>query len=359
MAAEVPLQVLVLAAGKGTRLKSAKAKVLHTAFELPLLEHVLRAARALTPEAITVVVGHQAERVEERFGGQGLTFVRQAPQRGTGHAVQVAGEVLARRPERPLLLLSGDTPLLRSETLARLVAEHTHQRAAATLLTCELDDPGSYGRVVRAEDGRVLRVTEAKDASPAVRALREINAGVYVFDVPRLLAALQHLDDRNAQGELYLTDVVERLAGEGLAVRAVVAQDPNEIQGVNTLRELAAAGEALRRRYLTALMAMGVSIEDPGSTTVGPDVDVEADAVIRPFSILEGRSSVAAGAHIGPFVRLVNARLGAGTEVLDCCVLEDCIVGAGAHVGPFVHLRSGTVIEAGVRVRGSVTLEQD
>jgi bifunctional UDP-N-acetylglucosamine pyrophosphorylase/glucosamine-1-phosphate N-acetyltransferase len=351
-------QVLVLAAGKSTRMHSARSKVLHTAFELPLLEHVLRAVRPLAPTPLTVVVGHQAEQVEQAFGGAGLAFVLQEPQRGTGHAVQTARAAIARFPERPLLVVSGDTPLLRSETLKTLLAAHHSRHASATLLTCELSRPGAYGRVLRSADGHVARIVEAVDASPEERAQREINAGIYVFDVPCLLLALDQLDDRNAQGEIYLTDVVGRLASEGRIIGALRTDDPHEALGVNTMEELAQAGDALRRRRLLALMESGVVIEDPASVCVGPDATVAADAVLRPFTILEGASRIAAGARVGPFTRLVNCVVEARAEILDHCLLRDSTIGPDASIGPFAHIRPGSVVGAKAKVGNFVELKK-
>ena len=358
MVREAPFQVLVLAAGKGTRMRSARAKVLHTAFELPLLEHVLRAVHPLAPSPLTVVVGHQADQVEQAFADPGLAFVRQQPQRGTGHAVQAAREAIGRFPERPLLVVSGDTPLLRSETIEKLVVTHCASGAGVTLLSAEINDPGAYGRVVRSKAGAVERIVEAVDASPAELALHEVNAGIYVFDVPVLLAALALLDDRNAQGEVYLTDVVGRISNDGRTICAVCASDPSEALGVNTLEELALAGDMLRRRHLRALLERGVVVEDLASVCVGPDATVEADAILRPFTMLEGRSHVAAGARLGPFVRLVNCTIGENSEILDHCLLRDALIGAGATIGPFAHVRPGSVVGAKAKVGNFVELKK-
>jgi bifunctional UDP-N-acetylglucosamine pyrophosphorylase/glucosamine-1-phosphate N-acetyltransferase len=352
------LQALVLAAGKGTRMKSARPKVLHSAFELPLLEHVLRAVASLDPKPVTVVVGHQGDLVETLFKDRGLTFLRQEPQLGTGHAVRSASPVVARQPERPLLVVYGDMPLLRPETLRSLAQAHRAQGASVSLLTCLLEHPGAYGRVLRGSDGRVLRIVEAADASPAERAVREINAGVYVFDVPVLLRALERLDHGNAQGELYLTDVVEHVAREGGRIEARVCEDETEALGVNTLEELAQASELLRRRRLAALMAAGVIVERPDTVSVGPDAEVEPDTVLRAFTLVEGRSIIEAGARVGPFVRLVNCRVAAGAEILDHCLLCDSAVGPGASVGPFAHVRPESVIGAKAKVGNFVELKK-
>ena len=352
------LQAVILAAGKGTRMKSARAKVLHPVLGVPLLEHVLRTVEGTGAAPIAVVVGHQAEAVEATFAGRGLTFVRQDPPRGTGHAVQVAREVFAAHPERTLLVVNGDVPLLRPDTLRRLIATHRDQGAAATLLSVVLDDPGAYGRVVRDAAGGVRAIVEAKDATDEIRAIREINAGLYVFEVPALLGVLGKLQPQNAQGEFYLTDLISLLRAAGQAVTAVAAAEPAEGLGVNSIAELAAATRTLRARRTEALMAAGVGIEDPDSTHVGLDVVVEADCVLRPYTFLEGRTVVRSGASVGPFVRLVDTEVGPGAQILDHCLLRECAVGAGAAVGPFAHIRPETRIGAKAKVGNFVELKK-
>ena len=352
------LQALVLAAGKGTRMKSTGAKVLHTAFELPLLEHVLRAVRVLAPEPLMVVLGHQAEAVEAAFAGRGLTFVRQEPQLGTGHAVRLAAAEPSRHPQRALLVIYGDLPLVRPETLTALVETHHAQHATATLLTCVLDDPGAYGRVIRDEAGHVRRIVEARDATPTERAVREINVGVYVFEVAALDRALSRLENKNAQGELYLTDAIALLADEKGLVQALRSDDPSESLGVNTLAELAQAGEVLRARRVAELMSAGVVIERPDTVSVGPDVEIAPEAVLRPFTLVEGGSVIETGARLGPFVRLVNCRVGTQAQILDHCLLRDSSVGPGASVGPFAHVRPESVIGAQARVGNFVELKK-
>jgi bifunctional UDP-N-acetylglucosamine pyrophosphorylase/glucosamine-1-phosphate N-acetyltransferase len=355
--ADRPLQALILAAGKGTRMKSPKAKVLHEALGLPLLGHVLRTVEAIGAHPVGVVVGHQADEVTAAFEGRGA-FIRQDPPLGTGHAVQIAREHIAAHPDRTLLVLSGDVPLLLEETLRRLLATHSASSAAATLLTANLRTPGAYGRVLRDTEGFVRAIVEAKDASPAERAVGEINVGVYVFDVPALLSVLDQLRPQNAQGEYYLTDVIGLLASAGRRVAATATDDEAEGRGVNTLAELAAVTRVLRERRVEALMAAGVVVEDPATTTVGLDVRVEAGATLRPFTLLEGRTSVAAGAVIGPFARLVDSEIAMGAQILDHCLLRQCIVGAGASIGPFAHIRPETVIANRAKVGNFVELKK-
>jgi bifunctional UDP-N-acetylglucosamine pyrophosphorylase / glucosamine-1-phosphate N-acetyltransferase len=353
-----PLQALLLAAGKGTRMKSARPKILHRVLGLPLLEHVRRTVAAVGADPILAVVGHQAEVVQEAFAARGLTFVRQEPQRGTGHAVQCAREEIAARPERTLLVLNGDLPLLRADTLRRLLDVHRSRRAAATLLTVVLDDPGAYGRVLRTADGQVRAIVEARDASEQERSVREINAGIYAFEVPDLLGVLSGLQPQNAQGEYYVTDLVGLLSSAGRAVHALVAEDATEALGVNSMQELAAASALLQGRRNRELMAQGVVIEDPGSTWVGVDVEVAPDALLRAGTHLEGRTRVAGGASVGPFARLVDSQVGPGASILDHCLLLEAVVEEGASIGPFAHLRPQTRVGPRAKVGNFVEIKK-
>jgi bifunctional UDP-N-acetylglucosamine pyrophosphorylase / glucosamine-1-phosphate N-acetyltransferase len=339
------VQALILAAGKGTRMKSERAKVLHEALGLPLLEHVLRAVRATGAAPITVVVGHQAAAIKRGFEPAGVEFALQEPQLGTGHAVQVARAQITRHRDRPVLVVHGDVPLVRPAALTALIDSYGEGGAAATLLCCESAEPGHYGRVVRNALGDVQAIVEFKDATAAERAIREINAGIYLFDVDALCSVLDHLVSANAQGEYYLTDVVGLLAQSGLTVRACVAAQVEDVLGVNTLAELAAAADILRQRRLKALLTAGVVIEDPATTWIGCDVQLEADAVVRPNTIIEGRSVVRRQASVGPFVRVINCDIGPHARILDHCLLRDSTVGAHATIGPLAHLRSESVVD--------------
>jgi bifunctional UDP-N-acetylglucosamine pyrophosphorylase/glucosamine-1-phosphate N-acetyltransferase len=352
------VQAVILAAGKGTRMRSARAKVLHPLLGVPLLDHVVRAVESLGVDPITVVVGHQAEAVEAAFGGRGLGFVRQDPQLGTGHAVQAARERMAAHPTRTVLVINGDVPLLRGDTLASLLEAHRAGGAAATLLSVVLDDPAEYGRVVREPDGSVRAVVENKDASAQEKRIREINAGIYAFEARALMEALGQLRAQNAQGEYYVTDLIGLLRKAGHRVEALVAADRREALGVNSLAELAAAARILRERRCEALMAAGVGIEDPETTVVGPEVEVEPDALLRPFTMLEGRTRVAAGAVVGPFVRVIDSEVGPGALILDHCLLTGCVVEEGARVGPFAHIRPESRIGAKAKVGNFVELKK-
>ena len=339
-------------------MRSDRAKVLQPVLGTPLLGHVLRAVETTGADPITIVVGHKAGDVEAAFGDRRVAFRRQEPPRGTGHALQMAQDVFSRHPEQALLVVNGDLPLLRGQTLVRLLELHGNSRAAATLLTVRLDDPAAYGRVIRGADGRVLRIVEAKDASPEERAVPEINAGIYVFNVPALMPLLGELKPQNAQGEYYITDLIGLLVGGGHVVQAMTASDPSEALGVNTFEELASVSRSLRERVLDGWMQSGVRIEDPTSTHIGQDVVLEHDVVIRPFTIIEGKSVVRAGAAVGPFTRILDSEIGVGANVLDHCFLNGCTVEAGANIGPFAHLRPETRVGRNARVGNFVELKK-
>jgi bifunctional UDP-N-acetylglucosamine pyrophosphorylase/glucosamine-1-phosphate N-acetyltransferase len=356
--ADVAPQAVLLAAGRGTRMKSGRAKVLQPVLELPLLEHPLRAVVALGAEPVLVVVGHEADSVQQAFAGRGLVFLRQEPPRGTGHALQVAEGAFARHPERTLLVVNGDLPLLRPATLAALLSAHRRGAAAATLLSALPADPGAYGRVIRDGSGAVRAVVEARDASPREAAVREVNAGAYAFEVGPLLAVLGSLRSQNAQGEYYLTELVALLAAAGERVLALPAEDAREAMGVNTFAELAEASRLLRERKLAELMSDGVCIEDPATTHVSLDSVVEPGVLLRPYTFLEGRCVVRAGASVGPFARVVDCEIGPGAQILDHCLLRGSVVEAGAAVGPFSHARPDSVIGAGAKVGNFVELKK-
>jgi len=350
------VQALILAAGKGTRLKSALPKVLHAAGGVPMLEGPLRAVQAAGAEPVTVVVGHGAPAIEAAFAGR-ARFLLQDPQLGTGHAVLTARPAFA-GAGGTLLVVNGDLPLLRRQTIEALLAHHRAAGAAGTLLTAVLADGLAYGRVLRDGEGGVTAIVEARDALPEQRAVREINAGLYAFEITPLLEALDRLEPKNAQGEYYLTDVVARFVARGLRVAAIAAEDPQEALGVNTFAELAQAHRALVERRLRELMLAGVAIEDPASISVSLEATVEPGARIRAFTLLEGRSSVGRGAVVGPFVRLENSVVGEEAQVQDHCVLRDAVVEAGATIGPFAHLRPETRVGKRAKVGNFVELKK-
>ncbi|MFP5264920.1 MAG: bifunctional UDP-N-acetylglucosamine diphosphorylase/glucosamine-1-phosphate N-acetyltransferase GlmU [Blastocatellia bacterium] len=345
------INVMILAAGLGTRMKSRKAKVLHEVAGLPLVSHVVRAAFKLAPEAIYVVVGHQAEEVERavredaaRLGGgaadeaPGLQFVRQAQQRGTGHAVMAARGELAGK-SGSLIILAGDGPMIKGETLRRLADRHRAERNDATILTVKMDDPTGYGRIIRDGEGRFLRCVEQKDGSPEQLSVREVGVSIYCFEIPALLAALDDLNTDNAQGEYYLTDVPGIILARGKRVGLFCHDDPAEVLGVNTRVELAELERRLREEKLRQLMLAGVTLIDPATTYVHQDVQIGPDTVIHPQVIIEGASRIGSGCSIQSWTRLRNVEIEDDVSIRNSTVIEDCVVRRGASVGPFARLR--------------------
>ena len=319
------LGAVVMAAGLGTRMRSATPKHLHSLLGRRMVDWVLQTARELEADPLVVVASPSTA---EAFDGVAVA-VQETPL-GTGDAVRSAEHALAGVEE--VLVLSGDTPLLTSALLRELLETHRFEAAAATVLSFEPDDPRAYGRVVRNGSGALAAIVEAADASPEELALREVNSSIYVFRAERLWPVLERLTPRNAQGELYLTDSIALLVAEGERVSVHKGGEPMETEGVNTRSELAVAAAAMRDRINEAHMLAGVTIVDPSTTWIDADALLEPDAVIHPFTVVKGASRVAAGAEIGPHA-----------------VLHDAVVGTGALVGPFCYLRPGTVLEAGAK----------
>ncbi|HEX7176864.1 MAG TPA: bifunctional UDP-N-acetylglucosamine diphosphorylase/glucosamine-1-phosphate N-acetyltransferase GlmU, partial [Pyrinomonadaceae bacterium] len=348
-----PLDVLILAAGQGTRMRSETAKVLHRLGGRPIVTHVCLTAAALSPRRVFVVVGHQAEEVkrivEEELGEGVVQFVTQAEQRGTGDAVMSAREALGSGDDNStLLVLSGDVPLVRGETLGALVHQHRTHRgrgAASTLLSVKLDDPTGYGRVVRDAEGRFERIVEQKDASPEEREIREINAGIYCFETRALFSALERVQPANAQGEYYLTDVPGILRADGDDVSVFLHGDAREVSGINTRVELAEFERLLRNRTLRRLMLDGVTVIDPQHTYVSTDARVGRDTVLHPGVQIEGRTRIGESCEIRAGVRITNSRVGNGVTVKDYSVVVDSDIADNCSVGPFAHLRMGTRME--------------
>ena len=330
--------VVILAAGKGTRMKSADPKVLHRAAGLSLIEHVVRASEALEPATTVVVVGHMADRIQDALGERpGLRFALQEPQLGTGHALLQAEPHLAGQAGT-VVLLSGDVPLLGPATLRALVEAHTARGAAATVLTARVDRPQGYGRIVR-QDGRIAAIVEDKDATPAERGIDEINSGIYAFALEPLFAALKSIGAANAQGEYYLPDLVRIYRQRGLAVETVSLSDSREILGVNSRKELADVTAFLKTRRNDELMASGVTLVDPGSAWIGPDVTIGADTVIHPNVYLEGHTHIGSGCEINAGVRIIDSTIDDGVVVNNFCVISGSHVRTGARIGPFAHIR--------------------
>jgi bifunctional UDP-N-acetylglucosamine pyrophosphorylase/glucosamine-1-phosphate N-acetyltransferase len=351
------LHVVVLAAGKGTRMKSAVPKVLHEAAGLSLIERVLRTTAPLEPASIIVVVGYQASQIQEALGKRlGLAFALQEPQLGTGHALLQAEPMLA-DARGTLVLLSGDVPLLRPETVERLIRTHEERAAAATILTAVLSDADGYGRVVRSA-GEIASIVEHKDASPAEREIREINSGIYAFDLAPLFAALRTIGSSNAQREYYLPDLVKIYRGRGLKVETVRLDDPREILGVNSRKELADVATILRSEKNDELMAAGVTLVDPATAYIDPDVTIGPDTIIHPGVFLEGKTTIGSRCEIHSGVRLVNSSVDDGAIIYNFCVIIDSHVGKGAQLGPFAHLRPQSHVGEEAKVGNFVELKK-
>jgi bifunctional UDP-N-acetylglucosamine pyrophosphorylase / glucosamine-1-phosphate N-acetyltransferase len=351
-----PLAAVVLAAGEGTRMRSSTPKVLHPLCGRPMLLHLIDALVALPLERVVIVVGHGAERVTKTLQEQLATempieFVEQRVQRGTGDAASVG---LTAFPddvdgEHDIVIIPGDLPLLRPETIAELAREHRATEAAVTLLTAVLPDPTGYGRVIRDEQARVERIVEQTDATPDDLAITEVNPSIYCFRRGLLAPALRRLSPENAQGEYYLTDAVGVLRQAGHQVVGIPAGDPLETMGVNDRAQLSDAETVLRRRINRRWMREGVTMVDPAATYVDATVELEPDVRILPGTILEGRTVVASGAVIGPDTRLVDTVVGADAVVQNT-VARETEIGDRATVGPYVSLRPGTRIAADAHV---------
>lgn len=343
------LDVLILAAGLGTRMKSRLAKVLHKLGGRPIIAHVCRTAALLEPRRMYVVVGHQADdvkaAVEKELGGERASCVNQSEQRGTGDAVMAARSALANATSM-LLILSGDVPLVRAETLRVLIDKYHADKASCAMLTVRLENPTGYGRVVRDEAGNFLRIVEQKDATEDELQVREINAGIYCFDGAKLFQALERVRPTNSQGEYYLTDVPGILRNDGEQVTLYQHHDAREVSGVNTRAELAEFENLLRRGAVRRLlMDGGVTFIDPSHVYVSSEAQVGRDCVIHPDVHIEGRSIIGEGCEIYHGARITDSRLGNRVTVKDHCVIVDSEIADDCAVGPFAHLRMNARME--------------
>ncbi len=334
---------VILAAGQGKRMRSALPKVLHPLGGRPFILYVVEAARAATGSAPVVVTASGDTRLRDALGDAAICVEQTAPL-GTGDALRSVPEEL--RDQGPVMVLVGDAPLITAETLQRLMAGHASSPRACTVLLGVPTDPSGLGRAIRDEAGHVLRIVEERDLPPGEPVPMECNGGIYVFDGAQLWPALDRLTSANAQGELYLTDVVELLTGP---VEALVDPDPDEFIFINDRRQLAAAEAALRRRTLDALMLSGVTVEDPATTYVEPGVQVGRDSVIHPMTTLTGSTQLGTECEIGPMAVLRDVRAGDGV-VIGESRLEGCELGDGVRVGPYCRVRPNTVLASGVEL---------
>jgi|LGOV01.1.fsa_nt_gb bifunctional UDP-N-acetylglucosamine pyrophosphorylase/glucosamine-1-phosphate N-acetyltransferase len=336
------LAAVVLAAGKGTRMKSALPKVLHELNGQPMVHYPVQQAARLGCQPTVLVIGHGGEEVRECLAGQKVDFAVQEQQLGTGHALLSAREALVDF-SGSLLLLCGDVPLLRQETLQQLLDYHRSEGAAATVLTANMSDPFGYGRILR-NGSEVLGIVEEKDATVEQRTICEINTGIYIFEAPLVFEILSGLGCDNAQGEYYLTDVLATLRADGCKVRALVMDDPAEAMGINSRVQLSEAATIMRQRINERLMLGGVTLIDPAATYVDEQVEVGADTIIHPGVCLWGATRIGQGCVIEPQVTVENCQVGDQVRLKAGSVLEGSQVGAHSDVGPMAHLRPGTVL---------------
>ncbi len=350
--------VVILAAGKATRFKSERSKVLHRLAGRPLGEYVLRAAAATGPEQILMVIGHDAEEVRKTFSRPRLTFIEQKEQLGTGHALLTARAELERCPSPILLTLVGDAPLLRPETLRALIDAHGRSGSAATVLTTHRDDPNGYGRILRSRGNRISAIIEERVATPAQKRIREINSGMICFSRPKLLDHLGELSRDNTQKEYLLTDLVAIFAKHRQKVRAFPVEDPGEVLGVNDRAELARIEKILRLRKAESLMRAGVTVVNPEATYIDEDVEVGADTIIEPGVSLLGMSRVGRACFLRPYSTIGNSILGDRVTVRPCSVIYACEIASDVTIGPFAHLRDGAVIEQNARIGNFVEVKK-
>jgi bifunctional UDP-N-acetylglucosamine pyrophosphorylase / glucosamine-1-phosphate N-acetyltransferase len=351
------LHIIVLAAGKGIRMNSAHPKVLHRLAGRRLLDYVLASAGTLAPRTVTVVVGHAADRIQEAYkAAPGLRFVLQEPQLGTGHAL-LQTEPLLRDATGTALLLYGDVPLLSAETLNRLVQQHQRDGAAATVVTALVDRPYGYGRIVRTNGG-IARIVEERDASPVERGIKEVNAGIYAFDLGPLFDAVKSIAPQNTQGEYYLPDLIAIYRRRKLVVSTLTVENASEIRGINSRSELAEVGAIVRQMKNEELMAAGVTLIDPATTYIQQDVAVGRDTVIHPNVYLEGRTVIGEACEIHAGARIVDSTIGNRVTVRNYCIVTESTLADDTIIGPFAHLRPGNDVKAAAYIGNFVELKK-
>lgn len=349
------LFAVILAAGEGKRMKSKSSKVVHKICGKTLVQWVHQAVENAGVRESILVVGHRSDQVKECLGDK-VEYVMQEKQLGTGHAVMQA-EGFLKGKDGYVLVLCGDTPLVTTETIARTIEYHKSGNNSATVITAELVDPAGYGRIIRDNNGGVLKIVEHKDASEIEKDIREINSGMYCFTIKDLLNALKELDNKNSQGEYYLTDTLEILINKGLKVGAVKVGNPDEILGINDRIQLAQADEIMRKKILVNHMKSGVTIIDQNSTYIDEEVIIGIDTIIYPGTILEGKTVIGEECVIGPNSRLVGSQTGNKVEVNNSVVLESS-VGDNTHVGPFAFIRPGSTIGKEVKIGDFVEVKK-
>ncbi len=351
------LAAVVLAAGRGTRMRCKTPKVIQPVAGRPMILYTFELAASLQAAPAVVVVGQQAEPITQMLPAVGWRAVEQTEQLGTGHAMRQTEEILKDFPG-DVLVLHADVPLLRAETLQRLVDAHRRSGAVATLLTAEMEQPGRLGRVVREHNGQVARIVEALDASDAERAIREINTGIYCFQASFVYPALHDLTSDNVKGEYYLTDVIGAACRSGLLVQAVLCDDWREAIGVDSKADLARAEALLHQQVLERLMASGVTIIDPHTTYVHPEVQIGCDTVLHPNTHILGQTVIGEDCEIWPNTVIRDSTIEDGVIIFPSCVITGSTIAAGSHVGPFAHLRPESVLGKRVRVGNFVEVKK-
>ena len=328
------VSALILAAGKGTRMKSAHAKVMHEVFFRPMIHHVLEALAPLGAENIIVVTGHQAEKVEEACAVYEVIFVRQAEQLGTGHAVLAAEAALAKFPPGVVMILCGDSPLIRTETLQQMLAQHRAGSHQLTVMTTVVADPTNYGRIILSDTDEIQAIVEEKDATPAQKKIQEINAGFYCVDRDFLFTALKNVGRNNKQGEVYLTDIIAIAHSAGRPVHRFFCRQAEETLGVNSRFELSLAHATLQKRFHRRLMDDGVTLIAPETTTIQSSVSIGRDTVISPNVYIAGRTSIGANCRVAPFSTLIDCRIGDNVSIGGGAYLQGATVGDNENIYP-------------------------
>ncbi len=351
------LAVIILAAGKGTRMKSDLVKVLHPLAGFPMLGLVLKVARGLQPEKLLVVIGFQKELIRQKFMAPDIIFVDQDEQLGTGHAVLMATPHL-KGFRGPTLILSGDVPLLKEETLRNFVKFHKENQQTISLLTTVLEKPQGYGRVLRDEQGQILGIVEEKDLHLGEELIKEVNSGIYCVQTDFLLSALPSLNDQNAQKEYYLPDIVRKAREESKQVGALLMEDSSEIMGINTRQDLARAGQILRERIAEQHMLAGVTLMDPQNTYIDYEVEIGGDTVIYPNCYLLGKTSLGQKCVVEPGCKIIDSKIGNFVTIKASSVISESILEDRVEVGPFAHLRPHTVLKEGARIGNFVEVKK-
>ncbi len=352
----VDLLTLVLAAGKGTRMKSNLTKVLHPVAGKPMINHIIDVVTEMRSEVVCIV-GHQAEAVMSELKDKDVNFCLQDKQLGTGHAVRQAAKYI-KKHQGPVLVVCGDTPLLTKKTLERLIDKHKLNRAGVSVLTAYRENPSGYGRIVRDNRDDITSIVEEKDADSETKEIKEVNSGVYCFDSELLLDGLLSLTRENAQGEYYLTDVVSYASKDGARVIPVMIDNTEEVMGINNRKHLARAEKVLRQRINDYHLENGVTIIDPDTTYIDSQVVIDQDVTIYPFTYIEGQTRIGSDTIVGPHNRLVNCEIGSHVELKSNCNIWESIVGNNCLVGPFAYIRPGCRIEDGVKIGDYVELKK-